>query len=129
MWLPSFWLRCPQQATVIGGFSLLDGFMFGSALALITRTRRPVLIYLYLGVVVLTFVPLFQSWPPGGPWDVRLSPGMPEILLNYLDMLRIGLFLLGFPYPFARFGQHGPDPRPEEIPASEITKTSPESFV
>jgi hypothetical protein len=43
---------------------------------------------------------------------------MPEIFANYLDLLRLALFLLGFLYPFARFGQHAPDPLPKEPPPS-----------
>jgi hypothetical protein len=111
-------LRCVERAAAIGVFSLLDGFVLGTVLALATRTRSPLLIYLCLGVAALTLVPLFYSWPPGGVWDVTLRPGMPEIFFNYLDLLRLALFLLGFPYPFARFGQHAPDPLPTEPPPS-----------
>lgn len=109
-------LQCAAQAARIGGFSLADGFVFGIALALITRTRCPLFIYLALALAVLTFIPLFRAWPPGGPWDVTLQPGMPEIFVNYLDLLRVALFMLGFPYPFARFGQHAPDSPSETEP-------------
>jgi hypothetical protein len=107
-------LRCVARAAEVGGFSLLNGFVFGTALAMATRTRRPLYIYLCVGIAFLTFVPLVYAWPPGGIWDVTLQPGMPDIFANYLDLLRIALFLLGFPYPFARFGYHAPDTLPPD---------------
>ena len=75
-----------------------------------TRTRRPLGIYACLAAAVLTFWPLLHSWPPADAWDVHPWPGAPPLVSTYFEALRGCLFLLGIPYPFARLGQHGPDP-------------------
>lgn len=105
----SFPLHCAALAAWVGGFSLLDGFVLGTALALATRTRRPVLIYACLAIALLTLWPLVAAWPPGDAWDVHPWRGAPVLIYNYFDVLRPCLYLLGSPYPFARFGHHAPD--------------------
>jgi len=111
-------LRCFGAALRVGGGSLLAGMGLGLSLTLITRTRNPWLIYLSLAVGALTFVPLTLEWPPGDAWDVHPWHGAPPIAYSYLDILRTSLFLLGIPWPFARFGHHAPDPLPN---ASDTT--------
>lgn len=112
LWLPSLPLHCAGRAALVGGFSLLNGVLLGTLLAVITRTRRPLLIYACLGGVLLSFWPLFVSWPPAEQSEIYLPHGAPEILLNYFDILRGVLFLLGVPFPFATLGHHAPDPLP-----------------
>ena len=105
-------LRCITLALRVGGVSLLSGAGLGTALAMVTRSRRPVQIYLWLAVAAVTFLPMYRGWPPGDSFDVFPWRGAPEIFYNYFDILRGGVFLLAMPYPFARFGQHAPDPLP-----------------
>ncbi|HZO91479.1 MAG TPA: hypothetical protein VFB38_24365 [Chthonomonadaceae bacterium] len=105
LWALSFPLHSLWQATRIGGFALLDGVACGTALAMVTRTRRPLFIYGWLGVAALTLWPIWIGWPPD-PLDA------PNAVLTYLDLLRLVLYVLGLPYPFARLGYHAPDPRP-----------------
>ncbi|MCS6775901.1 MAG: hypothetical protein RMJ43_11625 [Chloroherpetonaceae bacterium] len=110
LWALALPLGCAGQAALIGGVSLGSGALLGLMLALITRTLRPAVIYLCLCVAVAACVPLLREWPPGDMRDVRLAPGMPGFLAYYLDLLRVALFVLGIPYPFARLGHHAPDP-------------------
>lgn len=112
-------LGCLPVALRVGGGALLLGGGLGSALALITRTRRPWLIYLSLLLGALTFVPLSLEWPPGNGWDVHPWHGAPPMVYSYPDILRTLLYLVGIPWPFARFGQHAPDPLPETPPVAE----------
>lgn len=109
LWALALPLGCVRQATWIGGVSLASGVLLGLMLALITRTLRPAIIYVYLCVAVAACVPLLREWPPGDMRDMPLAPGMPGFLVYYLDLLRVALFLLGIPYPFARLGHHAPD--------------------
>ena len=109
-------LRCVGPAAAIGGFSLLDGVVMGACLALITRTRRPIWIYLLLAGACLTLWPIVAAWPPGDPAAIHPWRGAPAIVTNYFDALRVCLFLAGIPYPFARLGHHAPDPIPPENP-------------
>jgi hypothetical protein len=112
-------LGCVPVALRIGGFSLADGAGLGFALAMVTRTRRPWLIYLGLALGALTFAPLMLEWPPGDAWDIHPWHGAPPIVYNYLDVLRTALYLVGLPWPFARFGYHAPDPLPTLPPPIE----------
>ena len=105
-------LRCIERAALVGGGALLAGGTLGFAMAMITRTRRPLLIYFWLGIVVLSFWPLYAGWPPGEIWELHPWPNAPDLVYNYFDMLRGGLFLLAFPWVFARLGYHAPDPLP-----------------
>jgi hypothetical protein len=111
LWALSFPLHCAGRAALVSGFSLLDGAALGAALAMVTRTRRPLAIYGWLAVAALTFWPLLVVWPPGGAFDVHPGPYAPALASNYFDVLRLGLFFLGIPYPFARCGHHAPDPQ------------------
>ncbi len=113
-------LGCVGVALRVGGGSLGEGIALGLALALITRTRRPWLIYLALALSILTFVPLAHEWPPGDAWDVHPWHGAPPIVYGYLDGLRTLLYLLGIPWPFARFGHHAPDPIAILSPVEEV---------
>jgi len=121
-------LRCVGAALRVGGGSLLAGMGLGLSLALVTRTQRPWLIYAALALGALTFVPLTLEWPPGDAWDVHPWHGAPPIAYSYLDILRTSLFLLGIPWPFARFGHHAPDPLPSapntrDEPGGEVQDT------
>ena len=102
-------LHCEIKAGTVGGISLLDGALFGLSLAAVTRTRRTRWIYFYLLCAGLTLAPLYLGWPAADADDLTLWRGAPGLLENYFVLLRLALFLLALPYPFARFGQHGPD--------------------
>jgi hypothetical protein len=102
-------LRCFPKAVLVVAACGGAGAALGTALAMITRTRRPAAIYFWLAVCALTILPLILAWPPADSYDVVLWKGAPDILNNYFDLLRGGVFLLAFPFPFARLGQHGPD--------------------
>jgi len=102
-------LRCVVKAAVVGGISLLDGILFSLSLAAVTRTRSAGWIYFFLLCALLTLAPLYLGWPAADSDDLTLWRGAPDLLGNYFDMLRVALFLFGLPYPFARFGHHGPD--------------------
>jgi hypothetical protein len=116
LWCLSLPLHCAGRAALVGGFALLDGGLLGLCLALVTRVRQPLLIYLFLGLAALTFWPMWESWPLyqgwliGDPGRIVAWPGAPELVYSYFDLLRSALFLLGLPAPFARYGQHRPDP-------------------
>ena len=111
-WAASLPLRCAGLAAWVAVVSWGAGKAFGLFLALVTRTHKPVLIYLLLGLAGVTLWPLFQSWPYADAGDVIAWPGAPGFTYQYFALLRPVVFLLGLPYPFARVGQHGPDPLP-----------------
>lgn len=113
LWAVSLPLRVASQAAFVGGANVILGGLFGLCLACITRTRRAALIYLWLALACLTLWPLFEAWPPVSLFDAPSTRAW-----HYLNVLRVCLFVLGLPYPFARFGQHGPDPLPDP-PKSE----------
>jgi len=108
------------MAAVVGGFSLLDGALCGAALAWATRTRRPLLIYAGVAVAALTVWPVAVGWPLAGASDVHPWRGAPSLVLNYFDALRVVVYLLGIPYPFARLGHHAPDLPPESAEQNRI---------
>ena len=112
-------LNCVEVALHVGGGSLAAGIGLGLSLALVTRTRRPWLIYLALALGALTFVPLAWEWPHGNSWDVHPWHGAPPLVYGYPDGLRTLLFLVGIPWPFARFGYHAPDPLPSAAPSED----------
>ena len=114
MLLLSFPLHCFRMAATVAAGSATAGAGLGTAMAMVTRTRRPVAIYAWLAACGLTFLPLLFAWPPGDSFDVTLWRGAPDILSNYFEFMRGGVFLLAMPFPFARFGQHGPDPLPTD---------------
>ena len=92
-----------------GAFPVLDGIVFGALLAGVTRTRRSVLIYGLLLAAAAALWPLYAEWPATPPLAPEMPEGRQELIHNYLDILRIVLFLLAVPYPFARLGFHAPD--------------------
>ena len=102
-------LRCVLPSISVGGASLLCGMGLGLSLAGITRTRRIGMIYLFLVLALLMFVPLFGNIPFASPDLLTLSPRMPALFENYFDFLRWIAFFCGFPYPFAQFGFHASD--------------------
>ena len=120
LWSLALPLHCAGRAALSGGFALLDGILMGLALAAVTRARRPLLIYLWLGLAAATLWPLWESWPLyrgwpiGNPGDVVAWPGAPDLVYSYFDILRACVFLLAIPAPFALYGQHGPDLQPTE---------------
>lgn len=102
-------LGCVSVALRVGAAALLAGGGLGAALALVTRTRRPWLIYVCLVLGALTFVPLYREWPAGDGWDIHPWRGAPPLVYGYLDGLRTLLYVIGIPWPFVRFGHHAPD--------------------
>jgi hypothetical protein len=111
-WAASLPLHCARLAAWVAVVAWGAGGLFGVFLALVTRTRKPILIYLLLGLAALTLWPLFQSWPYADAWDVIAWPGAPGFVQQYFTLLRPIGFLLGLPFPFACLGQHSPDPLP-----------------
>ena len=114
--LPAFLFHCERPALILGGVSLLTGGLLGALMALITRTRRPTLIYVCILAGGLSFWPMYHNWPPL-IWiypDILAADGPIENVFRYLEALRPTLFLLGFPYPYVHWGQHGPDPVPAD---------------
>ena len=116
---PSFHLHCFPRACGVAAGSALAGAALGSALAAITRVRRPAAIYFWLAAAATTVLPLLNAWPPADSFDLTLWRGAPDILGNYFDLLRGSAYLLAMPYPFARLGRHAPDPVPGSIDNSD----------
>jgi hypothetical protein len=114
LWMLSLPLGCAGRAALVGGSALLFGAALGTLLALVTRARQPLLIYAALLACLVPLGLLASGWPPASPYEIRLWKGAPDLLTGYFDILRLTLFLLGFPYPFARFGHHAPDSLPKE---------------
>ncbi len=81
----------------------------GASLAMTTRTLRPFQIYLWLGAAFLSLAPLYLNFPGADENDVHLWKDAPSIASNYFDVLRMGVFLLAIPYPFALLGHHATD--------------------
>ena len=119
-------LDCGAVALRVGAASLSAGVALGAALALVTRSRRPWLIYLGLALGALTFVPLYREWPAGDGWDIHPWRGAPPLVYGYLDGLRTLLYLVGIPWPFARFGFHAPDPFPVAEPTTPVSQDESE---
>lgn len=113
LWAASLPLRCPVPAAQVAAFSLVAGAVLGAALAGVTRTRRPALIYLLLLAAASTLVPIALGWPPAAQYLVHPPPSAPLIVYNYFDVLRACTYLLGAPLPFALLGFHSADPPPQ----------------
>ena len=107
-------LHCLGLAAVVGAGSLVAGCLLGFAMAMITQTRIPLIIYCWLFIVILSFWPLYNGWPRADFWEVHAWPTAPDFVYNYFDLLRGGLFILAFPWVFARLGFHAADPIPQE---------------
>ena len=122
--VPAFLLHCVERALIIGTASFLIGSLLGVMMAVITRTRRPTLIYACILGAVLTMWPLYHGWPPIYAEDL-FTHGNFEKIGSYLDALRPALFLLGVPYPYARWGQHGPDPLPAPSNQEDLPPDAP----
>lgn len=95
----------------------------GASLAMTTRTLRPFQIYIWLGSAFLMLTPLYLNFPSADENDVHLWKGAASIASNYFDVLRMGVFLLAIPYPFALLGHHATDYR-EEATAVEENETT-----
>lgn len=114
-WAPSLNLGCAALAARVALFTLADGLACGAALAAVTRTRKPIWIYFWLGVSALTFWPLYVNWPEASPYDVHPAAGAPPWVLGYFEILRPVSYLAGAPFPFVALGYHAADPRPEAV--------------
>lgn len=102
-------LHCTRAACAVSVASLLLGLFAGGMLAAITRTRNPFAIYALIALAALTLWPIFELWPPADSEDIVAWKGAPSLVYNYFDFLRLGVYLVAIPYPFARFGIHAPD--------------------
>ena len=102
-------LQCVVPALRVGFVSILTGGVMGLSMAMITRTKTPWQIYLWLGASLLTFVPLFLNYPAADESEIHLWKGAPSIVSSYFDLLRLGLYLIALPYPFAALGHHRSD--------------------
>jgi hypothetical protein len=107
---PSAVMHCVGSAAKIATVSILAGSLLGLSLALITRTRKPTLIYVLIMCGAATFWPLYSSWPVAG-WDLFNFDGPIESIYHYLQMLRSVVYILAIPFPYAYFGQHAADVR------------------
>ncbi len=116
-------LRCVVLAMQVGAMTGFAGACMGASLAMTTRTLRPFQIYLWLGATFLTLAPLYLNFPSADENDVHLWKGAPSIASNYFDVLRMGVFLLAIPYPFALLGHHATDYREEAIALEENETT------
>ena len=105
-------LHCFPTAAAVTAVDGLAGCGLGTALAMVTRSRRPIAIYFWLLIGIMTALTLGFGWPPGDISDIRLWHKAPEIFENYFDFLRGGVYLLAMPFPFAKLGFHRPDPLP-----------------
>ena len=122
-WAASLGLRCAVLAATVTGVSAGSGALCGLFLGLITRTRRPILIYLFLILAGLMLWPLYNMWPYADAYDIPAWPGAPGFVFNYFNMLRPIVFVLALPVPFAVVGQHGPDPLPVPPDAAQNGET------
>ena len=122
-WAASLGLRCPLLAAIVTAASMGTGALCGLFLGLVTRARRPVLIYLFLIMAGLMLWPLYSAWPYADGLDIPAWPGAPGFVFEYFSVLRPLVFLLALPVPFAVVGQHGPDPLP--VSSSEPTPPAP----
>ncbi len=124
--LPGLALGCTVRALWVGGMGLAAGALFGALLALITRVRRPALIYLLLALAFSVFIPLWRFWPPESPFS-EYHDALSERAVFYLQAMRYLCFICGIPLPFAGLGWHGPDPLEEKVEKSEQTAASGET--
>ncbi len=109
MLAPSVLLHCvPLALRILLRMGIL-GSVVGLALGGVTRTRRATSIY--LGLLTAFFGGyLFLSMLDNAATKSLLLPqGTPRFLEGYPTLLRVGLFFVSIPYPFARFGTHTPD--------------------
>ncbi len=120
-WAASLPLRCPVLGAWVAGVSALTGALCGLFLALVTRTRRPVLIYAFLALACLMLWPLYNAWPYADGFDVIAWPNAPQFVFTYFGILRPVVFILALPVPFAAVGQHGPDPLPVQDEQAQVT--------
>ncbi len=102
-------LRCLPQCLQKGSLPLALGLLLGGALAMATRTRYALLIYLSLGVAFLAGTLFAMPLPTDAVEEVRLWAGAPSLFQTYPEIVRTLAFVFAIPYPFARFGYHAPD--------------------
>jgi hypothetical protein len=111
--LPSIRIHCLWPAVQISAVSFAAGGLLGLCMAGITRSRSPTVIYLLVLAAASTAWPLYHGWPSAFSWDVLDYDGPVNRAITYLEALRPLMYLLGAPFPYACFGQHGPDPTPD----------------
>ena len=102
-------LQCLKPALEVASVAILSGALMGFGMAMVTRTKNPWKIYFWLGVSFLSFIPLFLNFPAADESEIHLWKGAPSIVSSYFDLLRLGLYLLALPYPFAALGKHMSD--------------------
>jgi hypothetical protein len=116
----------PGPVLRISAPAVAAGSLLGLCLAGITRTRRPLQIYLLVGCAVVPFWVLKGPWPPLRLQDV-LTAGSTlekaETRSQLLELLRAAAFILAIPFPYGQFGHHGPDSQPS--PESEHSDSEP----
>ena len=110
--LPAVPMHCLLPAARIAVVAFVAGLLLGMAMAGITRSRRPTVIYLLLLAAAATSWPLYHGWPSAFTWEVLEYDGPVNRAITYLEALRPLMYLLGVPFPYAYFGQHGPDEVP-----------------
>src|SRR5580658_6866912 len=83
--LPAVQFHCIWPAIRIGSPSYLGGAMLGLAMASITRTRRPALIYLLILAGAATAWPIYHPWPQITLADVVNYDGPMSRVITYLE--------------------------------------------
>ena len=81
----------------------------GAALAGVTRTRSPAIIYLFLAAAIGAAWPALHAWPAGGPEQMHPWAGAPRLVYAYFDLLRPVDLTLGALAVFALAGRHAAD--------------------
>ncbi len=119
---PSVLMHCFRPAIQIAGINVAAGGLLGLCMAGITRSRKPTVIYLLLLAAMATAWPMYSDWPSAFSWDVLDYGGPVNRAITYLEALRPLMYLIGVPFLYACFGQHGPDP----IPAGADSKSAEE---
>ena len=109
VWSFSLWLKVPAYAAYVAICALVTGCLGGVFLGLITRTPKPLMIYSWLILFVLTFLPVVYEWPHVSADTIQLTGHMPVLFYRYFDLLRIVEYIMGLPIPFVLIGHHAPD--------------------
>jgi hypothetical protein len=108
-WLACLPLHVPAAMAVVELGGGLCGVLFGFCIAMVTRTRKPAIIYFWLGLAALTLWPVYSGWPYANPAAITVWPGGSTLLYSAFDVMRPGAFIVALVPPFALLGQHGPD--------------------
>ncbi len=119
---PSVLFHCVSGALRVAIPAMLSGCLLGACMALITRIRRPAVIYASLLIGIATAWPLIHPWPAIRLEDVVSAEGSIQRAIMYLETIRPLAFLAGVPIFYIGLGQHSAD-----VIASDSTGEGPSS--